>query len=93
MGFNYTRFYPGGWKNRPDTSTPITHDALDAFDAALTTLNAAVRQDTQTVDVRDWGVVGDGASRPLSSTGGGGFTTLAAAQAVYPAAVALTDEL
>lgn len=40
-------------------------------------------------NVRAYGAVGDGASHPLSTR----FATLAAAQAVYPFAVALTDEL
>lgn len=41
------------------------------------------------VSARDFGAVGDGVSRPLSTL----FATLAAAQARYPSAVALTDEL
>ena len=40
-------------------------------------------------DVRDYGAVGDGASHPLSSV----YATLAAAQAVYPFATSLTQEL
>lgn len=41
------------------------------------------------VSVLDFGAIGDGVSRPLSSV----FSSLAAAQAVYPHAEALTDEL
>lgn len=41
------------------------------------------------VHVRDYGAVFDGASHPLSAY----YPTLAAAQAVYPHAVALTDEI
>jgi hypothetical protein len=41
------------------------------------------------IDFRDCGMIGDGTPRPLSTL----FGTLAAAQAVYPAAVALSDEL
>ena len=41
------------------------------------------------VNVRDFGAVFDGASHPLSAY----YPTLAAAQAVYPHAVALTDEI
>ena len=41
------------------------------------------------VNVKDFGAVFDGNSHPLSAT----FTTLAAAQEVYPHAVALTDEI
>lgn len=41
------------------------------------------------VSVKDFGAVGDGASHPLS----GYFGTLAAAQAIYPHALALTDEI
>ena len=40
-------------------------------------------------DPREWGAVFDGASHPLSSR----YATLAAAQADYPHAIALTDEL
>src|SRR5438105_879769 len=36
-----------------------------------------------------YGAVGDGAARPLSTV----FTTLSAAQAVYPSAASLTEEL
>ena len=41
------------------------------------------------IDVRDFGVVGDSTSRPLSTL----FGSLAAAQAVYPAALDLDNEL
>lgn len=41
------------------------------------------------VNVKEYGAVGDGASRPLS----GYFASLAAAQVVYPAATALTQEI
>jgi hypothetical protein len=40
------------------------------------------------INAKDYGAYGDNASHPLS----GKFATLAAAQAVYPAATALTDE-
>ena len=40
------------------------------------------------IDLRDWGAVGDGTSRPLSQS----FPTLAAARARFPKATALTDE-
>lgn len=40
-------------------------------------------------DVRRFGAIGDGVTHPLSAS----FGTLAAARAVYPHAVALTDEL
>lgn len=60
-----------------------------AFAGRSRTGTRAVGRDEIVIDVRDWGVIGDGTSRPLS----GLFGTLALAQAVYPAAVALTDEL
>ena len=41
------------------------------------------------VSVKDFGAIGDGASHPLSSR----YATLAAAQAVYAHATALTDEI
>lgn len=43
----------------------------------------------QYLNVKDYGAIGNGSSHPLSRY----FATLAAAQAVYPAAGALTDEL
>ena len=41
------------------------------------------------INALDFGAIGDGTSHPLSEQ----FATLEAAQAVYPAAVALTDEI
>lgn len=41
------------------------------------------------VNVKAYGAIGDGASHPLSSV----YATLAAAQAVYPLATALTDQI
>lgn len=43
----------------------------------------------ETASLRRFGAIGDGASHPLSER----FATLAAAQAVYPRATALTDEI
>jgi len=43
----------------------------------------------ETASLRRFGAIGDGASHPLSER----FSTLAAAQAVYPRATALTDEI
>ena len=40
------------------------------------------------IDLRDWGAVGDGTSRPLAQS----FPTLAAARARFPQATALTNE-
>lgn len=58
------------------------------FSAATPTTAAAARTAGWAV-VTDFGAVGDGASRPLSTR----YRTLADARAVYPAAAALTDEL
>lgn len=44
---------------------------------------------SDTFNVKDYGAVGDGQSHPLSQR----FSTLAAAQAVYPFATALTNEI
>lgn len=81
-----------------DTATPgqggsllLRKTGTNAWFSAIT----SVRSDTfvhvarVAVNVKDFGAVGDGAARPLSAT----FATLAAAQAVYPDAVALTDDI
>lgn len=38
----YTPVYPGGWKNSPDKSTPITAAALDAMDAGIKAAQSGV---------------------------------------------------
>lgn len=78
---------------------PATRAALSAQQAAAlldpesVVANAAsatlVRLDRQQIDVRDWGVIGDQTSRPLSTL----YPSLAAAQTDFPKAQALTDEL
>ena len=59
---------------------PVSRDELASSYAAKSRMTA---------NVKDYGAVGDNTSRPLSTK----FSTLAAAQAVYPSATALTDEL
>ena len=54
-----------------------------------TTPRPAQDRAADVVNVKDFGAVFDGASHPLSAY----YPTLAAAQAVYPHAVALTDEI
>jgi hypothetical protein len=36
----FIKFYAGGWRNKPDPSTPVTAAALDHYDAALTSVTA-----------------------------------------------------
>ena len=47
------------------------------------------RKDHLAANARDYGAIGDGTSRPLSTR----YATLAAAKVDFPAAIALTDEL
>jgi parallel beta-helix repeat protein len=63
---------------------PLNYTATGAI-----TSRSAQDRAADTVRVRDFGAVFDGNSHPLSAT----FATLAAAQAVYPHAVALSDEI
>jgi hypothetical protein len=69
----------------PAAVTAAVTPKLDSATAA-TTYTARARM---TPNAKDYGAVGDNTSRLLSSQ----FSTLAAAQAIYPAATALTDEL
>jgi hypothetical protein len=74
------------------TALPAAAAALPAppsgFSATTPTTVAAARTAGYAI-VTDFGAVGDGASRPLSSR----YTTLAAAQRDYPSARSLSDEL
>lgn len=66
---------------------------VDALAAIWTAIGGLVRRDRNALNVRDYlddlGWVNDGSSQPLSDF----FATLAAAQAVFPNAAALTDEI
>lgn len=92
---------------RVSSVDPITIDATTlTIDPALFSSGASVsftqtgagahgvrtvqgRMRKTTFSVEDFGAIGDGASHPLS----GYFATLAAAQAEFPAALSLTDEI
>ena len=76
----------GGTVNGPVTAPVDTSTVI-----ATTTMSNRRLADrfADVVNVRDFGAVFDGASHPLSAY----FGTLAAAQAVYPKATALTNEI
>ncbi|UIU47056.1 hypothetical protein [Microcystis phage MinS1] len=77
----------------PDGEALAAQQAAALLDPESVVANAAsatlVRLDRQQIDVRDWGVIGDQTSRPLSTL----YPSLAAAQTDFPKAQALTDEL
>lgn len=76
-GLTYAPAYPQGWRNKPDTSTPLDADALQHFDAALASLFAR----TLTVDP---GTKGAGTFRiGDASTTYDGVLTREAADAIY----------
>lgn len=74
---------PGGVAG--EVPTPDGAGGYEWLDLSTT----LVRLNRQVIDVRDWGAIGDGVSRPLSSL----YGSLAAAQADFPQATALTNEL
>lgn len=66
----------------------LVHDlATDTYKRAG--LNTIIERFTERINVKDFGAVGDGSTHPLSSV----YGTLGAAQAVYPFATSLTQEL
>lgn len=76
---------------RTDLASPASGSGLVAFRPAGTgayarTVEAKLRE---VISVKDFGAIGDGNQHPLSER----FATLAAAQVVYPHAVALTDQI
>lgn len=71
-------------------STSIGRQLITAASAAAARVAiSTTKQDQLVIDFRDHGLVGDGTSRPLS----GLFDYLSEAQAVYPAALSLDNEL
>jgi len=62
--------------------------ALQDYTGTMKLLDAKIKEGPH-IDVRAFGAVGDGSSHPLSSY----YSTLAAAQAVYSFATALTNEI
>lgn len=74
----------------PDLSSNTAIEVSEPGKAARTALDALyVQRANLFPNAKDHGARGDNSSRPLSTT----FATLTEAQAVYPAASALTDEL
>jgi hypothetical protein len=69
----------------PASVTAAVAPKLDSTTAAST----YAARSRMTPNAKDYGAIGDNTSRLLSTQ----FSTLAAAQAVYPSATALTDEL
>lgn len=67
----------------------LTVRTAPANDNSANTAYVDVSLATRGLDIKTSGAVCDGASHPLSSL----YSTLAAAQAVYPAATALSDEV
>jgi len=65
-------------------TAPLTYSATNA-----PTARAAQDRAVDAINIKDYGAICDGNSHPLSAT----YATLAAAQAVYPHAVSLTDEI
>ncbi len=39
----YTKPYPDGWKNKPDETTPVTAEIMDAYDNAIETIEEYLR--------------------------------------------------
>jgi hypothetical protein len=68
---------------------PARGDAIPVLATATKSKRTLAARFAETLNVRDFGAIGDGVSRPLSTL----FGTLVAAQVVYPNAGALTDEL
>jgi hypothetical protein len=74
-------------RDEPDAH-PIS--AITGLEGTLDDISdSAVLRSRMPLNVKDYGAIGDGLTHPLS----GYFSTLAAAQAVYPEATALTDEI
>jgi hypothetical protein len=69
-------------------STGRRLDSFEVSDAAEVA-GTYTNRSKMMANVKDHGAIGDNVSRPLSTL----FATLASAQAIYPAATALTDEL
>jgi hypothetical protein len=61
----------------------------DGREQVVITSQSGTTLSVSAIDVKGYGAIGDGSSHPLSAR----FSTLAAAQVVYPHAAALTDEL
>jgi hypothetical protein len=53
----YSRFYPAGWRNRPDTSTPIDAAALDHIEDGLADLSDQIDEGLPDPHIHD--VAGD----------------------------------
>lgn len=81
-----TGFTPDTFVDGSGGGTPITAAKLNKLETEEAALDVML---LGTASVKSFGAIGDGTSRPLSTL----YGTLAAAQAVYPAANALTDEL
>lgn len=93
------------WRYSINAGTVVTSMSLDALTGTLTTVGPVVLPANPTANlqaapkqyvdakepfnVKNYGAIGDGASHPLSAF----YGTLAAAQAVYPKATALTNEI
>lgn len=73
----------GGWIDRSDVTL-----RSDLIKGALSVRNSLFSL-RDFVSVKDFGAIGDGLSHPLSSI----FSTLSAAQSVYPIATSLTQEI
>jgi len=79
-----------GNATQPLDAVPLQQaSAVPVTATGSTTSRALTDRFADVVNVRDFGAVFDGNSHPLSAY----YSTLAAAQAVYPHAVALTDEI
>lgn len=80
-------------QNLADDIDPALGAGMLGFDSALSypvgTIGQAVRAMQVGTTLEQFGAVGDGTSHPLSEF----YATLAEAQAVYPHAIALTDEI
>lgn len=76
---------------RTDLAAPASGAGIVAFRQAGTAASARTVLDKlrESISVKDFGAIGDGNQHPLSER----YATLAAAQAVYPHAVALTDQI
>lgn len=97
------RSNPAGDANwKPQTDHNLRDDLADAFNVTLGDAMVAVKQpfaggyartqhdrNTDAINVRDFGAIGDGVGHPLSER----YATLAQAQAVYPFVTSLTQTI
>lgn len=89
-------YTPQTWANGSGGGTPINatrlghiETGINALDAAIQTLSGGGGGGGSLISAKAFGAIGDGLTHPLSSV----YGTLGAAQAVYPRATALTEEI